>query len=428
MKKFEVNDIKTKQNIKSYKEGLRMRIEDLESQLIESIMKNNKLAMIYKECQLTIEGLSDQLLQYKKLNEESKNIIGKFKNNYKEDKIKECKRSVELLITKIDNENKYKANNELIITQMKGEINTLSEELKQNLNKYKSSQSELAKIKENLKEVNDEIKKLKESNITLERDKVKITKDFQNATESNIKLSIELNKAKNEQIKANETKFYSEKLKLEAELKEQKETNEKLKFECSRILAEHSEAEVRQNNSKQLQELNMERIELIEKLNNAENIVKSLENQITNLNNSNMKLQQMVEMNEKRYLEDKENNKNEINQLCAENRELTLNLEKTTDEYETLKTKFEISIHKSEYNECSYFDELDWLRIEELREIKAKAIRMPNNNRLEYYELLIESLIIKRHKIKKNCEKRIADFENVLRLIQFAIQSLSKKE
>ncbi len=67
-------------------------------------------------------------------------------------------------------------------------------------------------------------------------------------------------------------------------------------------------------------------------------------------------------------------------------------------------------------------------KVEELEAIREKASKLAPSARLEYYESVIEALERKRLRTKKSFEKRILEFEQILRLIEAAIQTAAMGE
>eukprot|EP00826_Nyctotherus_ovalis_P046273 TRINITY_DN5207_c0_g2_i2.p1 TRINITY_DN5207_c0_g2~~TRINITY_DN5207_c0_g2_i2.p1 ORF type:complete len:203 (+),score=52.12 TRINITY_DN5207_c0_g2_i2:67-675(+) len=92
------------------------------------------------------------------------------------------------------------------------------------------------------------------------------------------------------------------------------------------------------------------------------------------------------------------------------------------EHYKTEKETSREALHlynvASERLKDSFAENLSLTSPEEARIVVDKAEKMSPKDRIQYYEEIIETLIHKRLKTKRSCEKRIAEFEQILRLLE----------
>ena len=94
-------------------------------------------------------------------------------------------------------------------------------------------------------------------------------------------------------------------------------------------------------------------------------------------------------------------------------------------EQESSKEVLKLANFATERSKSSFGDNLSLINPEEVNIIKQKGEKMASNERIEYYESIIEALICKRQRTKKSCEKRIAEFEQILRLLEAEIRMVA---
>jgi len=495
----DINTKKLRQKLVSYHEGMQMRMEDLESQLIESIRKNKMLLKITKGYDLTIEALEQQLSQYKSLFDNLKTLsftrfMSEISNKTAKEtqSVFECARRAESILSKVANQKVTRDAHTSDLALMKVHLEKENEELiikyRTNIEKLLQAQSELSQIEEivlsgnrirNTEYVSKRVEgiymaihKLREGHSTavqqinekarvIERENNELKEDIRKYAKSMKEAAVELTECKEilrskqelcqtlESKLQDEDKVYTLRLEgskreldivrahLEAELRSQTEINIRLKEDYEKLLAIHSEQKQSiEHNSKQLHELIQEKDELLKRLNYAESNARNLEEQIKNLHRENIELTNQIDKSEKVYRKEYDEYsqaniliKNEFKELDMKNKELALSLQYSNNECKRLKEeverlKTEQSFRESKQEEVSEKSSTNKTTLDEdLKTIKERAMKMPVNSRLEYYECLIETLIYKRQRTKRSCEKRITEFEQILRLLEAAVKA-----
>jgi len=552
LKQNELDSKKIREKISEYHEGIRMRTEELEGQLFESIRKNKMLVKIAKGYELTIEALEKQLNETKELCDNYKNLLiiqnsevsKTIENNEQKitSELRQCAKKVEeninQIITKKDTQEQYLNELTLIKARLGEEVECLSEkcrkmgeelsfaqaemsqieqiasqnenshlnideymskrveEIHETIEKMRNEIYELRDAKEMTERVSNKLKAMEELNSALKDENKKITNDsyensklldeykkmlaMKDSELENARQKLENDKISYKEIisrnEENINKLKIEISKLNADLQNYKDLTRKLKDENSKISSMFSKSE--QNidiTSKQLQVFVAENTEYNEKLKDAENYIRKQEEQIKKLMSENSQFIEKLELNEKimkdeyeKYLRNNQNLKNEnealliklqdfdkiLIQLENENKGLKTALFDKDSEIKNLKqeienakilalerekqqisqTKKEPEIHEDFTNSKFNSSRLTFgeessaqPKSEEFLQIKEKASKMAPTSKIEYYENLIEALIHKRQRTKKSCEKRIAEFEQILRLLEIAVQAAASK-
>eukprot|EP01022_Parablepharisma_sp_SALTPOND_P014855 TRINITY_DN2064_c0_g1_i1.p1 TRINITY_DN2064_c0_g1~~TRINITY_DN2064_c0_g1_i1.p1 ORF type:complete len:814 (+),score=124.57 TRINITY_DN2064_c0_g1_i1:2335-4776(+) len=527
LKGSELNTKKLKEKITQYHEGVRMRIEDLEAQLVESIRKNKMLMKVAKGYELTVEALDRQLSEYKTISDKFNDLLvarnQTFTSTTNElttksateiaDLTKQAEFALSKIASKKESQEIYVSELTLIKNNLEEEVNSLTERVKEASEELALAQGELSQIEQiifsdsrptideymskrveeiygtvwGLRDELDELQEAKEKGLRTEakleavenanlglredlrRYKIELESGSRELAEykqmlqvkekecDEVQLKMEReNKQHNEYVRkmeeavnAAKSEHYSIKAKLEAELASQKDMHKKLKEDYAKLSAMHYKNEQDIDvTTKQLQDLMEENLRYREKLTLAENHIRNLESQMQDFHEENVELRNKLEINEKIYREEYEQYarandelKNESEGLHIKIQELALNLQESENECQMLKAdverlkeehtyevqklkeaEVEANTGKLSSSRITFGEESNLQKPEELATIKEKATKMPPSNRIEYYENIIEALIHKRQRTKRSCEKRIAEFEQILRLLEAAVQ------
>lgn len=494
----DLNTRQLRQRLISHHEGMQMRIEDLESQLVETIRRNKALLKMIKGYSLTIEALEQQLKQYKNVLRDVKELsFGRLmleisdKSDKEVQSVFECVKRAEAVLSKVANQKVSRdartSDLSLMKTHLEREIEELTIKGRTVAERLSQAQTELSQIEEmvlpgsktrssdcvsrrvegvftaiqklkdgfaaTVQQLNDKSRAIERENMELKEDIRKYSRSMKDAA-AELTECKEILRSKQELCQTLESKIRDEdkmctlklegsrrelgivKTRLEAELRAQTEANTKLKEDYERLLATHSEQKFHtDHSSRQVHELVVEKDELLRKLFHAENHAKSLEEQINIIHRENIELASQANKTEQLYKKEHDQCsqanlaiKSEFKELDMKNKELTLNLQYSTNECKQLKQELERlreqSFRDSKREESSEKCSTSKTTLDEdLKTIKERALKMPASDRLEYYECVIETLVYKRQRTKRSCEKRINEFECILRLIEATVKA-----